>query len=121
VDDDPFLLQLAARVLRTSGFGVISATTGRDALVALHSDAAGEIGLVFADVHLPGMDGCELAAEVQALHPDVPVVLTSGSGEAMADVPCPSASCFLGKPYTPSALIECVRGTLGARGESASG
>ena len=37
-----------------------------------------EIGLLFADVRMPGMDGAALAREAQRLRPDLKVVLTSG-------------------------------------------
>jgi len=79
VDDHPLILEALHHVLRQldSQVDVLDARTaeGGKALAASHPDA----GLLLLDLGLPGADGFALLEELRTEHPDVPVVVLSGS------------------------------------------
>ena len=81
VDDHTDLREFAARVLASSGYDVIEAFDGRDAISSLCRHAP---DLVVLDLNMPGMDGWQFRAEQEAL-PDghlaaIPVLLVTGRG-----------------------------------------
>ena len=63
--------------------------------------------IVFSDVVMPGMNGVELARHVQRLYPDLPLVLTSGYSQVLAE----GGHGFelLQKPYSVEALSRALR------------
>lgn len=70
VDDTPENLLALSRLLDRPGLRVVQARSGEEALEALLAD---DIGLALMDVHMPGMDGFELAELIGHGHPDGPV------------------------------------------------
>ncbi len=82
VEDEPEALEATVAVFEESGYAVLSASCGAEAveLMSLTKD----IQLLFADVLMPGMDGATLGREARRLLPDIRVVLVSGfPGHAM--------------------------------------
>jgi DNA-binding NarL/FixJ family response regulator len=97
VDDHAaFLGAVRAVVGATSGFEVVAeAQSGEDAL-----DVAARCGpdLVLTDVHLPGIDGCELTRRLKALDPAAVVFLLSSDDDpAPRRVGAGGAAVFLAK------------------------
>ena len=85
------------------GFSVYTALHAEQALRVLVEHI--EIGLLFTDVSMPGMNGLELMTEAKRIRPDLQVILTSGYVERtpLPDVP------FLHKPWRVSELAALVR------------
>lgn len=79
VDDDPAFLHACAAALSRRGFEVTPAAT---AFVALRRLASCAYDLVVLDLKMPGIEGDELFAEIQAEWPQVPVVILSGHVDA---------------------------------------
>ena len=108
VDDAPAVRTTTAEILRRTGYRVIEAGTPSDALAITVP-----IDLAVCDVVLPDMSGHELAARLRESRPDLPVVFISGyvpaEAEALAEDP------FLGKPFSPDALLSAIRGALRTR------
>ncbi len=77
VDDEPGLVQLVSRMLTQLGYRPRGFTSPVESLAAFLL-APDEIDLVFTDLTMPGMTGTELAREILAQRPDLPVVLASG-------------------------------------------
>jgi CheY-like chemotaxis protein len=104
---------LAHRILERSGFRVLVARHGADALL-LWRDHAAEIDLVVTDLVMPEMGGRELADALQAMRPDLPVLFMSGYSDdevtrrGIAD----SRVAFLAKPFTTDSLVGAVREAL---------
>lgn len=77
VEDEEAVRAYSVEALRELGYHVIEAADGPSALRQLES--AGPIDLLFTDVVLPGgMTGAQLAAQVQALRPQIKVLFTTG-------------------------------------------
>jgi PAS domain S-box-containing protein len=80
VDDEPAVRDVLRQILTAIGFRVRTAQDGRGALEIL-GDASIPVAGVITDLHMPVMDGIELAREIRRRRPDLPVVLASGYAE----------------------------------------
>jgi two-component system sensor histidine kinase/response regulator len=74
VDDNEFNRMVIEDMLEAEGAQVALAADGRAALERLDREGAGSYHIVLTDLRMPGMDGCELAAQVRALDPALPVL-----------------------------------------------
>jgi len=97
VDDDDDILELAAEILRTFGYEVLTARNGLEAVAILRSNS--RVSMLFTDIQMPGMGGEELVDVAVALRPDIRVILTSGCRRPRVEAP------FLQKPYSGADLI----------------
>ena len=68
VDDDVDLRSLAQIILEQSGYQVLVAADGRQALQIAQQDPD-PIDLLLTDLVMPGMDGAELGRQLRALRP----------------------------------------------------
>jgi CheY-like chemotaxis protein len=77
VDDDPTDLSLLTGILEENGFAVLKARDAADGLELFHRKP---VSLVIIDQRLGGkkMTGAQMAREVKARKPDMPVVIRSG-------------------------------------------
>jgi CheY-like chemotaxis protein len=107
VDDEENPLVLRKLVLEKAGYDVITARSAKEALGMLSSRP---IDLVISDHLMPGTTGAELAQQIKAQRPLVPVVLISGLNE----VPPGSsdADVFLSKLEGPDQLCSKVAALL---------
>jgi two-component system, cell cycle sensor histidine kinase and response regulator CckA len=113
VEDDDAVRLMARRVLDRSGYRVLEATTGAEAL-RLCEESGDAIDLILSDLVMPEMGGRELAEQVRARHPGVRLLFMSGYTEdaAMRRSFLDSSDSFLAKPFTPTALVAKVREVL---------
>jgi CheY-like chemotaxis protein len=81
VDDDALVCSTTASTLADLGHRVFEAPSGKRALEILRSGTV--VDLVLTDQAMPGMTGLQLAAEIRAAWPDLPIMLTTG----YADLP----------------------------------
>jgi PAS domain S-box-containing protein len=114
VEDDERVRKLTVTRLTQLGYTVLAAGSGAEAIDIL---AGGRpVDLLFSDVVMPGgMSGFELRAKVQALYPNMPVLLTSGyaeelsrEGGAVGDGPLK----ILNKPYRLAELAAAIDDAL---------
>ena len=113
VDDEPELRAVTARILRESGYRVVEARSGSDALARLGTEAA-DAALLITDVVMPEMSGPELALAVKASRPDIKVLLMSGYAHDDLATDDELRAALLSKPFTEVELLEAVRGLLHA-------
>jgi DNA-binding NtrC family response regulator len=98
VEDDALLRVSAADHLRSKGYHVIEAGTVIEAATVLSSGPP--VHLVFSDVDLPGATGgLSLAVWINAHHPHIPVILTSGVRAVMPSLADQRRIPFVPKPY----------------------
>ena len=107
VDDEAIPLMLRKSVLQKSGFEVLGAGSGDEALEILDRE---HVDLVLTDLLMPGLSGTELAREIKQRHPGLPVILLSGVNEIPEDAK--SADLFLSKVEGPVAMCEKISETL---------
>lgn len=100
VDDEPLMRSMMSRVLEQDGYAVLTAEDGPHALSVFHSHHR-DIDLLISDVRMPGMDGAELAAELKAEAPELPVLLMSG----FCDPERIRRFEFIPKPFTIADLV----------------
>jgi DNA-binding response OmpR family regulator len=113
IEDDDAIRRLLGHTLRKYGFNVLEASGAREALpLGEHYD--GPIDLLISDVIMPEMSGPEIAAQILAARPGLPVLFVSGhTGGALAHrgVLAPNANLLL-KPFSPRALVAAVQKLL---------
>jgi CheY-like chemotaxis protein len=112
VEDEPLLRMLAVEVVEEAGFIAIEARDADEAVVLLESRT--DITLLFTDINMPGsMDGLKLAHAVRDRWPPIKILLVSGQVRLQPSE-LPSNSCFVGKPYQASVLVEELRSLVGS-------
>jgi PAS domain S-box-containing protein len=116
VDDEAQLRELVARILRRTGYEVLVAADGQEALALAH-EHAGRIGGLLTDVVMPRMLGSELANRLTADLPVLPVLFMSGYADPMlAEQPLGPDVRILSKPFTEIELLAEVRALVGEPG-----
>ena len=80
VDDEPQVRSTLDRLLRFSGFQVVLAKNGRDA-IEIYRNENRSIDCVLLDLSMPDLDGEETFRELKKIRSDVRVVLNSGYAE----------------------------------------
>jgi len=110
VEDQQNVRELTGDVLRRSGYRILEAANGGEALLICQSHP-GPIHLLLTDVVMPGMNGRDLAQRIGSLKPATKVLFMSGyTGNATANLGAPGA--LIQKPFTPESLTRKVRATL---------
>jgi CheY-like chemotaxis protein len=113
VEDEDAVRGLLREVLEGSGYTVLQAASGVEALRVSRAHA-GTVDLLLTDVVMPGMGGREVATLLAAERPGLRVLFASGyTAEAIArhGVLEPGTD-LIHKPFTPDALLRCVRERL---------
>jgi len=80
VDDESTIADTLTEILKRSGYAAMSAYDGES---ALESALLIPPELLISDVHLPGMNGIELASTVRRVFPDCKVLLFSGQASTI--------------------------------------
>ncbi len=113
-EDDPGVRMLTRKLLEGSGYGVIDASNGIDALSACRTSER-SIDLLLTDVVMPGMNGKALYESVRALRPGIKVLFMSGYADGagikagLVEMGLP----FIEKPFGKAVLARKVREALG--------
>jgi two-component system, cell cycle sensor histidine kinase and response regulator CckA len=112
VEDAEVLLKMVACMLRASGYDVLEAADGKEALAVFEREGD-RIDLILTDVVMPLMNGRELADRIAELRRECPVVFMSGYTEdPVVEGVMNGRACFLHKPFTARALVEVVQRNL---------
>jgi signal transduction histidine kinase/ActR/RegA family two-component response regulator len=109
VEDQDALRDVTERIFTRSGYRVLTAANGADA-IALTAHHDGVIHLLLTDVVMPSMLGKEVAVRIRQMRPDIEVLFMSGyaqpvlasQGKLDGDVH------LVGKPFTAAAIIEAA-------------
>jgi len=104
VDDYEDVRELMVMILQEVGYEVASAADGASALARARE---GTIDLVLMDVNLAGVSGTEVARQIVALQPSVPVLYVTGS-VPMSDAEEPPGADVIVKPFLAPELLARV-------------
>ena len=109
IEDEAMVRKATARLLQSLGCDVIIAHDGLAGLECFRGEHR-TLDVVLTDVRMPQMTGFEVFDAIQAINPNVPVVICSGCAsedELRACIATPRA--FLRKPYRRAQLAELLR------------
>ncbi|MEX5364812.1 sigma-54 dependent transcriptional regulator [Pseudomonas guariconensis] len=114
VDDEASIRTAVQQWLSLSGFSVQLFARAEECLAQLPEHFP---GVIVSDVRMPGIDGLQLLERLQALDPDLPVILLTGHGDVPMAVEAMrnGAYDFLEKPFTPQTLLGSLRRALEKR------
>lgn len=114
VDDEIVARKTAQRMLEADGFSVLSAKSGEEGLAVFGEN---EVGLVVADINMPGIDGLQMIDRMRQQDPDVACVVmtTRPDQEAASGALHSGANGFLRKPFQAYELRQVVTKALRTR------
>jgi len=114
LDDEVALTSMLQKTLRRMDYQVTTSNSGGEAIRLVRENPA-QFDLVITDLTMPEINGLEVARQLHALRPELPVILMSGySVSADADSRREAGICeSLQKPVSMSALAETVQRVLG--------
>jgi CheY-like chemotaxis protein len=112
VDDDPEVRLLTRTFLEHEGYGVFSSGDAERAAQIFRS--VPQIDLVVTDLYMPGHSGTELARELKAIRPELPVLIISGRAleDGQEDALQEKGWSFLAKPFRLPELLGTVHRIL---------
>ena len=111
VDDDEFTAELTGMILESSGYDVVIAVGGMEALEKIEEDPT--ISMVLSDMNMPFMDGIQLFAELREQGYLLPFVLVTGDDSAPLRAAHPGMDAVLTKyENLQEALPELVESLL---------
>nr|WP_314547246.1 ATP-binding protein [uncultured Massilia sp.] len=106
VEDDELVRETVVRGLEQSGFDVVVAPGGDQALAMI--EAGLDADVVFSDIVMPGkVSGIDLAGILRERRPNLPVVLATGYTDQRVAVP---GVQVLAKPYEIDQLVDLLAG-----------
>ena len=112
VDDDQTVLSVGTLMIQRSGYKVLQATSGREA-IQIFQNYIDDISLVMLDEKLPDEPGSITCKRLKEFEPDVKVLHTSGLGKSLGDdsFDC-GCEAFLPKPFRIHELPNKLKETL---------
>jgi PAS domain S-box-containing protein len=121
VDDEQMIIEVGQEILKTLGYKVLTAMSGKEA-VTLYRDNSKTIDLVVLDMIMPGLSGGETFDQLRAVDADAKILLCSGyslSGQAneILDRGCDG---FIQKPFKLRELSLKLREILDKKDEDAT-
>jgi two-component system, cell cycle sensor histidine kinase and response regulator CckA len=112
LEDDEPLRRVTCALLRSSGYKVLQAGFGDDA-IAIGKERKEPLPLMISDVVLPDMSGPSIVAEMQAAHPEMRVLYISGYAEpSVSQLIATQGAVLLQKPLSRSELLQRVHEIL---------
>jgi two-component system cell cycle sensor histidine kinase/response regulator CckA len=112
VDDEPEIRKLVSAMLTRSGYRVVSADTGENAIRLFRNNP--DTDLLLTDVVAPGMSGPMIADQIAALKPDIKVLFMSGydGTQVVRRYVVEKGYSLLTKPFTMEQLRTKVQAVL---------
>ena len=106
VEDDALVRELTLELLSDGSRAVVAVATGEEALSVLSEK---RFDLVVTDISLPAMSGVELARQVAANYPSLPIILASGYLLDPKDCGLGAQVRAIAKPFTTLTFDQLVQ------------
>jgi len=113
VDDEAAVRNSAQMVLEAHGYRVLLAADGTEAL-ALFAQNFDSVAVVLTDIMMPHMDGMALMHALRRMKPGVPLIASTGLGDAAqaARLKSIDVKLVLYKPYSGDTLLRRIHEAL---------
>jgi DNA-binding NtrC family response regulator len=113
VDDEKPIVRMEQKMLERLGYQISARTSSPDALAVFKADP-GNFDLVISDRGMPNLTGEQLARELFAIKPGIPIILCTGFGDEKDEQLAKAMGIkgFLMKPVATGDLAEMVRKVL---------
>ncbi|MDA8137286.1 MAG: response regulator [Desulfobacteraceae bacterium] len=107
VDDEPMLLNVAAKILLSLGYQVTPMADGILALEEFHREP-GKYHLIITDHSMPKISGLEMAREFTRVRRAIPIILCTGYSESIPEEKAKEAGIYdvLLKPFSRREMAE---------------
>jgi putative nucleotidyltransferase with HDIG domain len=114
VDDEPGACKLLSLIVGPPAFHCTTASSGEEALVALQRE---QFDAVISDLHMPGISGMELLAEVRRCYPHLAFLVTTGVDDVDVGVRAmrSGADDYLVKPLIEDAVMASLESAIHKR------
>jgi DNA-binding response OmpR family regulator len=111
VDDQELIRQILTRYLTRSGYDVVNAQNGEEAITLYRIEHP---ALVISDIQMPKMNGLDLLREIKAIDERAFVILISGHGseEILLQALRGGAINFFRKPFQVEEVVEVLQQVL---------
>ena len=112
VDDAAFMRMRCKKLLTQSGYDVLEANTGAQA-VEVYKECRPD--MVLLDITMPDMDGLTALKEIKKIDPNAKVAIVTAMGQQsiVTDALKAGAQDFVIKPFEPDRVLAAVRKMLG--------
>ena len=108
VDDEEDIIRTISGLLASTGYDVISAGSGEEAIDIIANTA---IDILITDQTMRGVLGQDVAAMAKKARPDLPVIMMSGTVRPATE----HIDGFISKPFTRSQLLSQIESVLEPR------
>ena len=105
IDDYDHFRMITSMMLENSGHDVRVASNGEKGLELFKNEPA---DIVITDLHMPGIDGIDVIAELRRISSDVKIAVMSGFLEQSGEEPGIDADIFVAKPVRSKNLHEAI-------------
>ncbi|SFO20945.1 Response regulator receiver domain-containing protein [Bradyrhizobium sp. Ghvi] len=119
LDDDPYVRAAINNLLKSRGYIVHTFASAEE---FLSSSVATDTSCVIADIQMPSMTGIDLLTLMRAQGSSTPFIFITGYPDESVRTRALKAGaiCFLGKPFAPTDMMQCLHRAL-APGDEAQG
>lgn len=113
LDDEKNMAELGEEMLAPFGYKVTAMTSSPEALETIKKNPEA-FDLVITDMTMPAITGKQLALEIKAIRPDLPIILCTGFSELINETKAKESGidAFLMKPYAAGDLVRTIHRVL---------
>ncbi len=114
VDDEQSIVSLQTELLTELGYRV-TAFDSSEAALSFFKDGSMDADLLITDMNMPTLCGDELARQVLALFPKLPIIICTGFSDNLDEEKAKQIGirAYLVKPVTKRRMAACIRSLLG--------
>lgn len=114
VDDEPSVRKALGRLIRSTGFEAIGYASGTEFLASLPARCP---DCVVLDIHMPGMTGFEVQAQLQTHHSALPLIFITAYDDPDGERRSRETGTvpLLRKPFTDEQLLSAIQAALSGR------
>ena len=105
-EDDESMRRISKRILNSSGYEVIEAVDGKEALKFLEDNSL-SVSVLMTDIVMPELDGVGLAREVMDRYPHIRILCMSGYADKQEELESVLGAKvgYIQKPFTPDVFL----------------